>query len=208
MAFFITFEGVEGCGKSTQARILYRKLSQKAIPSVLLCEPGITPLGKRLSHWLKLHREIPISPLSEVLLFNSSLTQLVMEFIQPNLKAGKIVICDRYADSTTAYQGYGRELDLALIETINNISIQQTKPNLTILLDIPAEIGFVRKKKYRQDRFEQEDMAFHCRVRKGYLQLALKEPKRWLVIDANQSKLKITEIIWEQVSYLLNEIND
>ncbi len=205
MALFITLEGGEGCGKSTQARVLYRRLSQLTIAATLTHEPGVTPLGKRLSRWLKWAKDIEISPLAELLLFNASRSQLVTEVIQPSLKDGKIVICDRYADSTTAYQSYGRGLDLELVEAINNAATQEITPGLTILLDIPAEAGLNRKKAKRQDRFEQEDIAFHHRVRKGYLKLAADDPQRWLVVDATQSKEKIAEIIWQRVSQLVSE---
>ena len=112
MSLFITFEGGEGCGKSTQSRILYRRLKKLAIPSLLIHEPGITALGKKVTQLLKWSKDIKISPLAELLLFNVSRAQLVTEVIKPNLEKGIVVICDRYADSTTAYQGYGRGLDL------------------------------------------------------------------------------------------------
>ena len=204
MALFITFEGGEGCGKSTQARALYRRLSQLAIPTTLTHEPGVTSLGKQLSRWLKWGKT-DISPLTELLLFNASRSQLVNEVIQPNLKEGKIVVCDRYADSTTAYQSYGRGLDLEMVRAINNAATQKIKPDLTVLLDIPAEAGLTRKKAKRRDRFEQEDIAFHQRVREGYLKLAADDRQRWLVVDATQSKEKIAETIWQRVSQLVSE---
>ena len=199
---FITFEGGEGCGKSTQARALYRRLSQLAIPTILTHEPGGTLLGKQLNRWLKWEKT-DISPLTELLLFNASRSQLVTEVIQPNLEDGKIVVCDRYADSTTAYQSYGRGLDLEMVKAINNAATQEIKPDLTVLLDISAEAGLARKKAKRQDRFEREDITFHQRVRGGYLKLAADDPQRWLVVDATQSKEKIAEIIWQRVSQLL-----
>ena len=202
MALFITFEGGEGCGKSSQARALYRRLSRLAIPVVLTHEPGGTPLGQKISRCLKLERA-DISPLTELLLFNAARAQLVNEVIKPNLERGSVVICDRYADSTTAYQSYGRGLDREMVETVNNTATQGLKPDLTILLDISPEEGFERKKGRRQDRFEREDMAFHRRVREGYLKLAASDPERWLVIDASQSRAKIREIIWQKVSQLL-----
>ena len=204
MSLFITFEGGEGSGKSSQARVLYRKLSQLAIPALLTHEPGGTPLGKKLSRWLKWAEDTNISPLTELLLFNASRTQLVTEVIQPSLKSGKIVICDRYTDSTTAYQSYGRGLDLEVVTNINNTATQGLKPGLTVLLDMPAEAGLARKKARKPDRFEQESIAFHQKVRKGYLKLAADEPGRWLVIDAAQSRGKITQIIWQRVSQLLS----
>jgi dTMP kinase len=204
MALFITFEGGEGCGKSVQARGLYRRLSELAIPVVLTHEPGGTPLGKKLARWLKWAQDTDVSPLAELLLFNTSRTQLVDEVIHPNLEKGRVVISDRYADSTTAYQSYGRGLDLAMVLAINNASTRGLKPDLTVLLDISAEAGLARKKNKRQDRFEREDIAFHQRVREGYLKMAASEPGRWLVIDATLAKAKIAEIIWQRVSQLLS----
>ena len=203
MALFITFEGGEGSGKTVQARILYRRLSQLAIPALLTHEPGGTSLGKKLARWLKWAQDTGISPLTELLMFNASRAQLLEEVIQPNLKSGKVVICDRYADSTTAYQGYGRGLNLDMVKAINNAATRGLKPSLTVLLDIPAEEGLVRKGANKRDRFEQEDIAFHRRVREGYLKMAANDPERWLVVDASQSKAKISEIIWQRVSQLL-----
>jgi dTMP kinase len=141
-------------------------------------------------------------------MFNASRAQLVEEVIQPNLKVGKVIICDRYADSTTAYQSYGRGLDLEMVKAINNAATGGLTPDLTVLLDIPVEEGLVRKGSRRRDRFEQEDLAFHKRVREGYLKLATGEPERWLVVDASQSKAKIKEIIWRRVSQLLSSQGD
>jgi len=204
MALFITFEGGEGCGKSVQARALYQRLSQLAIPVVLTHEPGGTPLGKKLARWLKWAQDNSVSPITELLLFNTSRTQLVDEVIRPNLEKGKVVISDRYADSTTAYQSYGRGLDLEMVKAVNNAATQDLKPSLTVLLDIPAEEGLARKKAKRQDRFERENIAFHQRVREGYLKMAASEPKRWLVVDASQSKGKIADIIWRRVRQLIS----
>ena len=202
MSLFITFEGGEGCGKSSQARALYRRLSQLAIPIVLTHEPGGTPLGQKIGHWLKWERA-DISPLTELLLFNASRAQLVAEVIQPNLKNGKMVICDRYADSTTAYQSYGRGLDFETVKAINNAATQGLKPDLTVLLDISAEAGLARKRARKQDRFEGEDITFHQRVRDGYLKMAANDPEHWLVVDASQSKREIAQIIWQRVNQLL-----
>ena len=202
MALFITFEGGEGCGKSVQAKALYRRLSKSAIPALLTHEPGVTALGKRLARCLKWAQNTDMSPLTELLLFNASRAQLIDEVIHPSLAKGEIVICDRFADSTTAYQGYGRGLDLGTVTAINNAASQGLKPDLTLLLDIPAEAGLARKQE-KQDRFEQEELAFHQRVREGYLKLAASDPERWLVIDASQSKRKIAKIIWQRVSRLL-----
>ena len=208
MALFITFEGGEGSGKSVQARALYRRLSQSAIPALLTHEPGSTSCGNKIGRWLKWAEVKDISPLTELLLFNASRAQLVSEIIRPNLKNGMVVICDRYTDSTAAYQSYGRGLDLEVVKVINNAATQGLKPDLTVLLDIPVEEGLARKRVKKQDRFEQEDIAFHQRVREGYLKLAANDPQRWLVVDANQSKAKIREIIWQRISRLLSRQGD
>lgn len=200
---FITFEGVEGCGKSTQSRLLYRWVQKLAIPALLIHEPGITTLGKKIARLLKWSQDITISPLAELLLFNASRAQLVEEVILPNLKKGVNVICDRYADSTTAYQGYGRGLDLASVKAVNRIATQGLTPDLTIWLNIPVTGGLSRKKDATPDRFHKEKINFHKRVRQGYLKLAKAEPERWLVIDGTQSKEEIAGIIWERVSKLL-----
>jgi len=171
---------------------------------VLTHEPGGTPLSKKLGRWLKWAQDTDISPLTELLLFNASRSQLVTEVIRPSLKNGKIVICDRYADSTTAYQSYGRGLNLETVKTINNAATQGLMPDLTVLLDMPVEEGLARKRTKRQDRFEQENLAFHQRVKDGYLKLAADDPQRWLVINATQSKQKIAQIIWRRVSQLLS----
>ncbi len=204
MFLFITFEGGEGSGKSLQARALYRRLSQLAIPALLTHEPGGTPFGKKIARWLKWSEGMDISPLTELLLFNASRSQLVDRVIKPNLRNGKVVICDRYADSTIAYQSYGRGLDLDMVTVINNVATGGLKPDLTILLDMPSEEGLGRKRARRRDRFEQEDISFHLRVREGYLKLAGSGPQRWLVLDATQTIEKITEIIWQRVSRLLS----
>jgi len=203
MSLFITFEGGEGSGKSVQAKELFRRLTQLVIPVVLTHEPDGTPFGKKLGRWLKWAQGTDISPLTELLLFNASRAQLVAEVIQPGLESGKVVISDRYADSTTAYQGYGRRLDLDMVKAANSAATQGLKPDLTILLDIPVEEGLARKRAKKQDRFERETLVFHRRVREGYLELARADPERWLVVDASQSREKIAQIIWQRVSQLL-----
>lgn len=205
MALFITFEGGEGSGKSVQAKTLYRRLSKLAVPAFLTHEPGGTSLGNKLGRWLKWTDDRDISPLTELLLFNASRTQLVTEVIRPNLENGITVICDRYTDSTTAYQGYGRGLDLETVKAINNVATRGLKPDLTVLLNVPVTVGLARKRGERHDRFEREEIAFHQRVRNGYLKLAAEDPERWLIIDATQSQEKIAQIIRLKVSELLGE---
>lgn len=203
MSLFITFEGGEGSGKSTQAEILYRKLCRLSIPAILVHEPGCTPLGERLNRLLKWSHGTDISPISELMLFNASRAQLVNKIISPALKAKQTVICDRYTDSTVAYQGFGRGLNLQTVVALNRIATDNLIPDLTVLLDIPVRESLARKDKKAPDRFEQEDIAFHERVRQGYLELAAKEPDRFLVVDARMSKRMITQIVWDKVSGLL-----
>ena len=202
MGLFITFEGGEGCGKSTQSRLLLKKLERQNIPVVLTHEPGGTSLGNEIRKALKRIRDSVVSPQSELLLFAASRAQLVAEVIRPALEEGKVVLCDRFTHSTLVYQGYGRGLDLTIVETVNNIATQNLKPDLAILLDISPEQGLARKRSL-EDRFELEDLSFHRRVREGYLKMAAAEPDRWLVVDASLPKGKIAEIIWEKVSQLL-----
>jgi len=178
-------------------------LVKLAIPALLTHEPGVTDLGKRITRLLKWSGELKISPLAEVLLFNASRAQLVQEVLRPALAAGKVVICDRYADSTTAYQGYGRGLDMAAVKSVNEIGTQGLQPDLTFLLDMHGDVGLARKDDIKLDRFHRETTAFHRRVREGYLKMAKEEPGRWLVIDATKSKEDIAGIIWQRVSKML-----
>lgn len=203
-SLFITFEGGEGCGKSIQSRALCRWLSKLAIPALLIHEPGGTPLGEKVRRLLK-RGNFETSPLAELLLFNTSRSQLVTSIIQPNLRQGKVVICDRFADSTVAYQGYGRGLDLGVVREVNRIAAQGLTPDLTILLDVPVGVGLVRKSGNSPDRFEREDIAFHQRVRDGFLKLAAQEPKRFLLIDSTLPKENIASIIRQRVSQLLKK---
>lgn len=203
MGLFITFEGGEGCGKSSQSKLLYNRLKKLAIPVLLTHEPGVTALGKKITRLLKWSSDTAISPLAELLLFNASRAQLVAEVITPALEKDTVVLCDRYADSTTAYQGYGRGLDMAVVTAVNRIGTQDLLPDLTILLDVPVEEGLARKQDKKPDRFQTENLGFHRRVREGYLKLARAEPKRWLVIDSKKSKETTAGIIWQRVSKLL-----
>lgn len=203
MSLFVTFEGSEGCGKSTQARVLWKKLLSSGIPAELTCEPGGTLLGNRLRRILKRGAGEGLSSLSELFLFIVCRIELVDKVILPGLGQGKVVVCDRFADSTVAYQGYGRGLDMVMIDYMNKIATRGLKPDLTVLLDLPVVDGLGRKSDSLDDRFEAEGIDFHERVRMGYLELAAREPERWLVIDANLPKSEISEIVWERVRGLL-----
>lgn len=201
MSLFITFEGGEGCGKSTQARLLLRKLEQQGIPTILTHEPGGTALGNEIRILLKRKQGSSISPQAELFLFAASRVQLVAELVRPALQEGKVVICDRFTYSTIVYQGYGRGLDLATVSVVNTMATGNLNPDLTILLDMPSEQGLERRRSSK-DRFELEDLSFHHRVREGYLKMATAEPDRWLLIDASLAKAKIAGIIWDKVRKL------
>jgi dTMP kinase len=203
LSLFITFEGSEGCGKSTQARALWRRLVSRGIPTLLTREPGGTSLGNHLRYVLKRRLQDKISPLSEMFLFAACRAQIVDEVIRPGLEQGKVVICDRFSDSTIAYQGYGRGLNLDIIEKINNLATGGIKPHFTVLIDIPAHAGLGRKASPSKDRFEAEEIVFHRKVRDGYLELAAAEPQRWLVVDGTLTRVEISKTIWNRVQSLL-----
>ena len=203
MASFIVFEGGEGCGKSTQTRALYRRLSRDGFRAVLTREPGGTRLGERVRRHLKRTDETRISPLAELFLIATARAQLVSEIIRPELEKGKMVICDRFTPSTLAYQGYGRGLNTDALREVNDIATDGMSPDLIVLLDIPIEDGLGRKKSKERDRFESESLAFHARVRRGYLDMAKADPGRWLVVYGRLPKKVIEGTIWERVSVLL-----
>jgi dTMP kinase len=202
LGLFITFEGGEGCGKSTQSRLLLKRLEQQNVPVILTHEPGGTALGNELRRTLKRKRDSSISPHAELFLLAASRAQLVAEVIRPALEEGKVVICDRFTHSTMVYQGYGRGLDFTAIKMVNNMATRYLDPDLIILLDISPKQGLARKRSLK-DRFELEDLSFHRRVSEGYLKMAAAEPDRWLVIDASLPKGRIAEIIGDRVSPLL-----
>jgi len=204
---FITLEGVEGCGKSTQAKALYKHMLGEGIPTVLCREPGGTALGEIIRRYLKTTGS-GILPITELLLFSSARAQLLSEVIYPSLEKGVTVICDRYTDSTLAYQGYGRGFDLDSIKTVNRITTGGLFPDLVIFLDLPVEIGLARKGSLKADRFEREDITFHQRVRNGYLELAKAAQQRWLLVNAQLPKKQIERIIWKRISGLLNHETD
>ena len=170
---------------------------------MLTHEPGGTMLGKKLRNLLKNKDTGDISPEAELLLFAASRAQLVQEVIQPSLRRGKVVICDRFADSTTVYQGYGRGIEMSTVNTVNQLATFGIKPDLTVLLEMPADKGLSRKNNRHLDRFEIEDIAFHNKIRDGYLKLIAQEPERWLLLDASLLRKQIKHIIWERVSQLL-----
>lgn len=188
---FITLEGPDGSGKTSAAKRLASSLRAIGLDVVSVHEPGGTELGERLRELLLHREEVPIDPLADALLFNAARAQLVREVIRPALAAGRMVVCARYADSTLAYQGYGAGLDLDLLRRLEAIATGGLKPDLTILLDLPVDVGLTRKRRGRGPltRFESRlDLAFHRRVRDGFLALASAEPGRWRVVDAARSR--------------------
>jgi len=182
---FLSFEGIEGSGKSTQARLLYRYLKKRDIDVMLTAEPGGTRIGKRIRTVLLSIEHVEMSPLTELLLYNASRAQHLHEVIIPALRRGTTVITDRFTDSTIAYQGYGRGLDLRMIDDIDRIATDGFRPDITLLLDLDVGTGLRRNRVLNKaDRLEREDIAFHERVRKGYRRIAAQEPQRIKLVRA------------------------
>ena len=203
MSLFITFEGGEGSGKSTQSKILFERLGTEGKKAILTHEPGGTDLGEKITQLLKWGEDEHICPLTEVMLFNASRAELVSRILKPALSAGKIVVCDRFIDSTLVYQGYGRGLNASTIKAVNSIATQGLMPDITFFLDLPVDDGLSRKRGTKPDRFEKENLDFHRRIRDGYLALAATEPSRWMVIDALLSKEMIADTIWDRIQKAL-----
>ena len=186
---FITVEGPDGAGKTTQAEALAAHLRDAGIDVVLTREPGGTSLGERVRELLLAGGSAAVStdPLTDAILFNAARRQLVVEILRPALDAGRTVVCARYADSTLAYQGYGAGVPLAQLRSLEAVATGGLEPDLTILLDLSVEAGLGRKGPDEITRFEEFDLAFHRRVRSGFLALAAESPERFVVIDATRS---------------------
>lgn len=197
---FVTFEGGEGSGKTTQCELLALRLKAAGWQVLQLREPGGTPLGEAIRPLL-LHRERPISAEAELLLFLAARAALVRDVIAPALQQGAAVLCDRFADSTLAYQGYGRGLGLDLVRRLNEFATGGLVPDLTVLLDLPVAEGR-RRTRGDDDAFQREEDAFHERVRQGYLALAKAEPSRWLVLDATRLPHELAQEIAARVEGL------
>jgi dTMP kinase len=192
MGLFITFEGIEGCGKTTQMKLLAKDLEEKGRTPVMTREPGGCPIADQIRNLLLDAANSRMVPLAELFLYSAARAQHVSEVITPALAAGKIVLCDRFTDATIAYQGHGRQLDLLLIEQLNLLATTLVRPQLTILLDCPVEVGLGRAMARissttgaKEERFEQESVLFHNRVRNGYLQLATAAPDRFIIINGD-----------------------
>lgn len=196
---FIAFEGPEGAGKSTQLRRLQQRLRELGLEPVVTKEPGGTPLGERVRELLLLEPNLDISPLSEFLLYSASRAQLVEAVIKPALNAGKLILCDRFAGASVAYQGYGRGLPLDFINTVTEQAAGGLEPDLTLLFDIEPELGLARvAARGQKDRLEKADLAFHKRVREGFLAQAETNPT-WLTLDATLSEDGLESRVWEAV---------
>lgn len=188
--FFITFEGIEGTGKSTQAKMLYQSLRESGYPTLFTREPGGTRIGNLIRDILVDPENKGMCVMSEVFLFAAARAQHVEQFLRPSLEEGFVVICDRYTDSTVAYQGYGREIPLSVIREINSSATWRVQPNLTFYLDLEPELGLhrvrlrVEETETIPDRLEREQLNFFHRVRNGYMRIAQEEPHRFRVLDA------------------------
>lgn len=196
---FVSFEGPEGAGKSTQIGRLLRRLETAGWPHTVTREPGGTPLGTRVREVL-LDPDLTIDPLPEFLLYSASRAQLVANVIRPALGRGEVVICDRYADSSLAYQGAGRGLDGELLRGITAAATGGLWPHLTVLLDLEPKLGLERAARRGQpDRLERADLAFHQRLRQGFLALAAAEPDRFMVLDATRNEVELDHAVWAAV---------
>lgn len=199
--FFITFEGGEGSGKSIQVEILTSHLHEEGYAVVVTREPGGTRLGEQVRNITHDPENVDLEAITEAYLMAASRAQHVAQIIEPALEAGKIVVCDRYVDSSIAYQGYGRKLGADVIEKLNDLAVNGAIPDLTILLDTPIDIGLKRRAKSRKnkDRLDLQERVFYERVNEGYRTLAKAEPDRFVVIDATKSIEAVASEVWSVV---------
>jgi dTMP kinase len=209
---FITFEGIEGCGKSTQAKRLVNHLRELAVPLVFTLEPGGTTVGQKIRRILLDSRNQHLSPLAELLLYAADRAQHVEEVIKPALEQDKWVLCDRFFDATTVYQGYARGLDMKLIVTLNEKASPGIRPDITFLIDCAVEVGLERALKRNkiqlqegQDRFEREKKDFHEAVREGYLTVAMEDRERFVVVDGTLKEDELEEIIFKHVEPFVSQ---
>ncbi len=209
---FITFEGGEGSGKSTQIRLAAQLLRENGIPAILTSEPSGTAIGRKIGAILFDRGHGSMCAETEVLLFFAARAQHVREVISPALAEDKVVLCDRFADATFAYQGSGRRLDMRMLSVLNDYSAQSLKPALTLLFDLPVEAGLARARRRDEklenpalaDRFEREEIDFHNRVREGYLRLSREDPDRFRLIDASGDVETVRKRVSEHLLRFLN----
>ena len=200
---FITLEGPEGAGKSTQLRRLAERLQSGGVPQLLTREPGGTVVGDQLRA-LVLDTRSDMDPMTEFLIYSASRAQLVQQVIRPALARGEVVVCDRYVDSSYAYQGYGRGLDLAQLRAVSAAATGGLLPDLTVLLDLDPEVGLRRAARVGElDRIEGAGLDFHRRLRQGFLELAGAEPERFVVLDATEPEDVLAARIWDAVETLV-----
>ncbi len=201
----MTFEGPDGGGKTTQLRQLVVRLREEGYPLIATREPGGTRIGEEIRDLIHDCAHTEMTSRAEILLYSASRAQLTNELILPALDAGKLVLCDRYFDSTYAYQGYGRGLSMEELQTITQFATQGLKPDLTVCLDLPPELGIQRRHQSGEalNRLDREALDFHRRVREGYLALADKEPERWIIVDASHDLEEVQQTIWATLEPLV-----
>ena len=202
---FITFEGIDCCGKSVQIDRLIATLEAKKVPFILLREPGGTIIAEKIRNTLLSKEKESMSPIAEYLLYSAARAQLVKEKIIPSLEQGHLIISDRYFDSSTAYQGYGRDINLKIVQQINQFATSGIKPDLTFLIDIDLDEMERRKKLMNKklDRMEDQNRTFFEKVRNGYLKIAAHQSERFYVIDGKRTIDSIAKEIWEHVARII-----
>lgn len=207
MSLFITFEGPDGSGKTTQIKLLSEALTAQGHAVLALREPGGTPIGDQIRDVVHALRNKEMSARAECLLYGAARAQLVDQVLKPQLDRGGIALCDRYADSTLAYQAYGRGLDRSAVKQIISFATLELQPDLTFYLDIDVAVGIERRKKSGDDynRMDDQTLEFHRRVRAGYLEMIAAEPERWVKIDGTQSVEQIQSQIRTEVTKRLKE---
>lgn len=207
---FITFEGIEGCGKSTQINLLAGQLQRLGRQVLLTREPGGCPIADQIRRLLLDADNRTMVPMTELMLYAAARSQHLAEIVQPALTAGSLVLCDRFSDATRAYQAFGRGIDRQVMESLNDLACNGLTPDLTLLLDCQVEVGLARARQRiagssgpKEERFELESLHFHQRVRDGYLQLAAEEPDRFVVIDAAASQDQVARTVLQAVQQRL-----